>query len=212
MEPHGAFNDLDYAVIGTVFLSGILALMRGFTRELFSLLAWVGAYFIASKFYAPAIPWAHHYIKSEKIAEWAAIAGVFAVALIVLSIIGHFMCGFIKGRALTFIDRSLGFAYGVARGSLVICLLYLCAVVVLWPDIDSYDPDESQEKNEQAPPALLINARTRPLMAYGAEVVKSIVPKEIIDKTLQGAEEKKKEAEEAAKRKALDVIEQTGND
>ena len=204
-------NDLDYIVIGVVLLSGLLALMRGFVREMFSLIAWVGAYFASTKFYAPAIPLAHHYVKNEKAAEWTAMAGVFVVTLIVLIIIGHIVSGFVKGNALTSIDRALGFLYGLTRGALVVALVYLTAVMVFWPDIDAAPEKQAENKDRNPPPELLLKAKTRPLMAKGADLLKIFVPQEMIDKTLKDAEARKAEAEKAAKQKALETLTPTGS-
>lgn len=208
MEAHSVFNDLDYAIIGIVLLSGILALMRGFMRELFSLIAWVGAYFVADKFYEPVVPWVHHYVKNEKYIAWAAMGVVFVIALIILSIVGMFICSFIKGRALTVIDRSLGFAYGLARGALVVCLVYLCVQTVLWPNMDAppVASDEAKEKDHNNAPELLVHAKTRPLMANGADLLTGLLPKEMMDKMLQGVEKEKEDAEKNARQKQLDEM------
>jgi len=179
MEPQTAFNTFDSLVVGIVLLSAFLALMRGFVRELFSLIAWVGAYFVGINFYKPVMPWVQHYIKSEQVAEWAAMAVVFTIVLIVLLLIGLFICGFIKGRVLTTIDRSLGFLYGLARGALVISLVYLGAALIFWPDIDK--EAQGQEGKEQAP-TFLLEAKTRPLMAFGAKMLEPLLPEQLLNK------------------------------
>ena len=206
MEPHSAFNNLDYIVIGVVLLSGLLALMRGFLRELFSLIAWAGAYFAATKFYAPALPLAHHYLKNEQAAEWGAMAIVFVAVLIVLMIVGHFFCALIKGTALTAVDRTLGFFYGMARGFLVVSLLYLSAVMIFWPDLDTAEQTQQENGERNPAPELLVQAKTRPLLAYGAQVLRILVPKEMINKNLKNIEEQKEEMEKNARQKALDSL------
>lgn len=220
METHSVFNTLDYIVIGIVLLSGLLALLRGLMREIFSLIAWVGAYFAAVKFYKLALPTVHHYIKHDKTAEWAAMAAVFLIALIILMLLGFFICGLVRGKALTAIDRSLGFIYGLARGALVVSLLYMVAVIVLWPDIDTLpakpadaaqktEAEQKQEdKDHTSPPDLLMEAKTRPALAYGASVLKNIIPKEMLDKTLKEVEQQKIEEQEKAKAKTDKAIKQ----
>jgi len=215
MEPHSAFNTLDYIVIGVVLLSGLLALIRGLMREIFSLIAWVGAYFAAVKYYPLVLPMVHHHIKHDKTAEWVAMAGVFVIALILLMIFGFFVCGLVRGKALTSIDRSLGFIYGLVRGALVVSLLYMVVVIVFWPDIDTLPAtkpadtaqkteaeQQQQDKDHTAPPDLLLEAKTRPALAYGASVLKNIIPKEMLDKTLKDVEQQKTDAEERAKAEA----------
>ena len=195
MEPHSVFNNLDYIVVGIVLMSGLLALMRGFLREVFSLIAWAGAYFAAINFYAPVVPWMHHYIKNDKTAEWGAMAVVFVVVLIVLIILGNLICSQIKGRAMTWIDRSLGLLYGLARGALVISLIYMSARMVIWPDIDTTEAGQQEDKDRNPPPDLLLEAKTRPLMARGADLLAVLVPKEMMDKTLKSVETQKARVE-----------------
>lgn len=206
MESHSLLNDLDYIVIGIILLSGLLAMMRGFVRELFSLLAWAGAYFAAIKFFGPVVPWTHHYIKNDTVAGYAAMGVVFLVALIVLAILGNLVCGLIKGRVLTNIDRLLGFLYGVARGGLVISLLYLAAVMIFWPDIDSSSVEQSMDTDRNPPPEMLTKATTRPLMAYGANMLKVLVPKDMIDKSLKDIDSPKEGSGKSFREKAIDSI------
>ncbi len=206
MEPHTGFNNLDYIIIGIVLLSGLLALLRGFVREVFSLIAWAGAYFAATTFYKIALPTTHHYIKNDKAAEWMAMAAVFLVALIILMVAGNFICGLIKHPALTTIDRSLGFLYGLARGVLVVSLIYLGAVMILWPDIDEPQSIQQQDKDRNAPPDTLVDAKTRPAIAFFADKLKAIVPKEMIDKKIKESEGAMQDGEKAAKQQMLDRL------
>jgi membrane protein required for colicin V production len=93
-------------------------------------------------------------------------------------------------------DRLLGFFYGLARGALVVCLIYLGGVMIFWPDIDS--PSLLKDHDRNAPPELLMQARTRPLMAYGANELKVFVPKEMVDKEMKDLEAQKEQMEKAA--------------
>ncbi len=184
------FNNLDYIVIAVVLLSAFLALMRGFVRELFSLIAWVGAYFVGITFFEPALPWVQRYIKNDQVAELAAMAVVFTIVLIVLLLLGLFISGFVKGRVLTTIDRSLGFLYGLARGALVISLVYLSAALVFWPDIDK-EAQEQQEGKSDAP-QFLLEAKSRPFMAFGAKMLEPLLPEQLLNKN-SGEKDSEKE-------------------
>jgi membrane protein required for colicin V production len=206
METHSVLNNLDYIILFLILLSGLLALMRGFVREIFSLVAWAGAYIIGTKFYMPAVPLAHLYIKNERVAGWVAMAGIFVASLILLTIIGHFVCMLVRGRALTAIDRSLGFLYGLARGVLVVSLVYLGAVMILWPDIDAPPAQQQEDKDRNPPPDLLVNAKTRPLMAASSKLLMKLVPKEMIDKQIKNVETQKQGLEQVLHQKALDAV------
>ena len=209
MEPQTAFNNFDYIVVGIVLLSALLALMRGFVRELFSLIAWVGAYFVAINFFKPAIPWAHRYVKNDQMAEWTAMGIVFVITLIILMILGYFICGLVKGKTLTVIDRSLGFLYGLARGALVISLVYLGAVMIFWPDIDLPPSAQKGDKDRNKPPEFLLESKTRPVLAFGADALKVLLPKEMLnkdaaDKGTNDIKQKGLELEKTIREKVLD--------
>lgn len=136
MDLHTSFTTFDYVVIGCVLLSGLLALIRGLVREVCSLAAWAGAFVAAAKLSYLAEPWAHRYVKSDSLASQLAMLAMFCGAFIVLSLIGMLISKLIRGDALTAIDRSLGFVFGLLRGALLVCLLYLVAISTLWPDLD----------------------------------------------------------------------------
>lgn len=180
-------NTLDYIVLFVIFLSAILALLRGFVRELVSLIAWISAFLLGTKCYSFAVPFAHRYFKADKVAEWAAMGMVFTASLIVFLTIGYFVCKLVKGQVLTAIDRSMGFLYGLARGFLVVCLVYLGAVLIFWPDIDTTSPEQLKDKDSNHPPEVLMNAKTRPMMKFGANILVDILPKEMIGKDTEDA-------------------------
>ena len=189
--------------------------MRGFVRELFSLVAWVGAYFAAAKLYHLAVPFVHHYIKNDKAVEWASMAAVFTVTLIALIIVGSLICNLIKGSTLTAIDRSLGFVFGLGRGVLVVCIIYLVATMVLWPDIDKppAPPTETadnaqpqQDKGHYAPPDFLMQAKSRPLVSYGANLLKEILPEKMLDSTLKNAQSQVDAITKEKQQKELDLL------
>ncbi len=192
MEAGSTLNTLDYIFLVTILLSGVLAAMRGFVRELVTLVAWVGAWFAGTLYYKPMRPIADQFVKAPLFAEWAARGLMFLLSLIVLLIAGHFVCKLIKGQVLTTIDRSMGFLFGLARGALIISIIYLGAVLILWPDIDA-DPDEqAKNKDRYEPPALLVKAKTRPVMAFGANLLMPFVPKDMVGEELRRAEATRK--------------------
>jgi len=162
MEQHSGLNVVDLVVFAVILLSGALALWRGFVREFFSLAAWTGAALVMVYFFPLLYPWMHHQIKSEFGAQAATGMSLFCLALVIFIPLGYFMSSFVRGRALTAIDRSLGFVFGLARGVLVVCLLFLITLWI-WP-----------EKKKE--PEVLAQAKTRPILAYGAEAMKDLLP------------------------------------
>jgi membrane protein required for colicin V production len=128
-------NIVDLSIVVILLISGGLALLRGLVREVVVLGVWIGSTVFTAMLYPIAKPWMGHYIKNEMGADAATAVALFCVSLIVLIPLGSLISGFVKGRTLTAIDRSLGFIFGLIRGALVISLLYLGASWI-WPDLD----------------------------------------------------------------------------
>jgi len=161
-------NIIDLAVFAIILFSGLLALMRGLVREVLSLGAWAGAIMATVYLYPTLRPWMHQHIHTASMADAATVITLFCVALAILIPAGFFLAGLVRGRALTAIDRSLGFIFGLLRGAAVVCILFLLSLWV-WPD-------------KVSEPGPLADARTRPFLVYGAEMMKVFLPKEDIQK------------------------------
>ncbi|WP_378943469.1 CvpA family protein [Mesorhizobium sp. ANAO-SY3R2] len=113
---------LDGILVGFTLVSAMLAMVRGFSREVLSIASWAAAAAAAFLFYKPVVPYVQPYIDNEKIAMAAAAGIVFIVALIVVTIITMKIADFIIDSRIGALDRTLGFLYGAARGILVVAV------------------------------------------------------------------------------------------
>lgn len=120
----------DFILIGIMLLSGLLALMRGFTREVLSLVAWgvaaVAAYFAIKQpklidMAMTNVP----YLDKEILAKIGVGAAAFIIVLIVVSVISVKISDYVVDSAAGAFDRTLGFVYGLARGFVFIAIAYL---------------------------------------------------------------------------------------
>lgn len=116
---------LDGILIGFTLVSAVLAMVRGFSREILSIASWAAAAAAAYFFYPVVLPYVTPYIDNAQIALAAAAAIVFFVALIVVSVITMKVADFIIDSRVGALDRTLGFVYGAARGILVIAVALL---------------------------------------------------------------------------------------
>lgn len=116
---------LDGILVGFTLVSAMLAMVRGFSREILSIIAWIAAAAAAYFFYQPVLPYVQPYIDNEKIAMAAAAGIVFVVALIVVSVITMKLADWIIDSRIGALDRTLGFLYGAARGILVVAVALL---------------------------------------------------------------------------------------
>ncbi len=121
------FQLLDLILIGIMLLSGVLALMRGFTREVLSLAAWalaaLAAYFAIKQ--PNLIDLVLPYVDKPVLAQIAVGAVAFLVVLIVVSVIMVRISDLVVDSSAGAFDRSLGFIYGLARGLVLVAIAYL---------------------------------------------------------------------------------------
>ena len=113
------FPVLDLVVIGIVLISALLAAVRGFTREVLAIVAWVVAAAAAWYLHPMALPIVQQYISSGTVALVATIGGIFVVTLIIVSIITVQISDLILDSRIGALDRTLGLFFGAARGFLI---------------------------------------------------------------------------------------------
>lgn len=165
------FQLLDVILAGIMLVSGLLALMRGFTREVLSLIAW-GLAAVAGVFAAvnpDLAAFAGQYLQPEIVAKIAVGAGAFLIVLIVLSMISVRLADWVLDSAAGPFDRTLGLVYGLARGLALVVIAYLFYVWLVPP-----------EKRED----WVRNARALPAIEAAGEFVTEFLPADIRD-TLQ---------------------------
>jgi membrane protein required for colicin V production len=113
---------LDLAVIGVVIISALLAAVRGFTREVLAIVAWVAAAAAAWFLHPLLLPKLKDHIANPTVALAAAIGAIFIITLIIVSIITVKVSDLILDSRIGALDRTLGFVFGAGRG-LLICVI-----------------------------------------------------------------------------------------
>lgn len=110
---------LDLVVIAIVIISALLAAVRGFTREVLAIVAWVTAAAAAWFLHPLLLPRIKDHISNPNIALVIAIGAIFVVTLLIVSIITVKLSDFILDSRIGALDRTLGFLFGAARGFLI---------------------------------------------------------------------------------------------
>ena len=116
---------LDAILVAIMLVSALLAMVRGFSREVLSIVSWVAAAAAAFFFYKPLTPYAAQYISSNTIAMVASAAAIFVVTLIIVSFITLKIADFIIDSRVGALDRVLGFLFGAVRGLLLVVVAML---------------------------------------------------------------------------------------
>ncbi|HHY01541.1 MAG TPA: CvpA family protein [Paracoccus sp.] len=126
------FTLIDGIVAAIIILSAILAYSRGFVRESLAILGWIGAAVLAFVFAGAMRPLIAQIPYVDKIiadnCELGMIAGfavVFALALVVFSILTPLFSSVVQRSALGGVDQGMGFLFGVARGVLLIVIAFI---------------------------------------------------------------------------------------
>ncbi|MBF9060038.1 CvpA family protein [Rhodobacterales bacterium HKCCSP123] len=121
------FTLVDGIVAGVIVISAILAYARGFVREALSIGGWILAAIVAFIFAPNAlplireIPYLGDFIgESCELGIMASFAGVFAVALVVISLFTPLFSTAVQRSVIGGLDAGLGFVFGVARGVLLV--------------------------------------------------------------------------------------------
>jgi len=113
--------DVGFAIL--VLISAILATARGLTREILSLVTWLGSAAIAAYMYFKHPDIARAYIQEQIVADVATVAVSFIVALIILHLITMRIADFVVDSRIGPLDRTLGFIFGALRGILIAVVL-----------------------------------------------------------------------------------------
>jgi membrane protein required for colicin V production len=112
---------LDFALIAIMLISGLLAMVRGFMREILSIAAWAAAAIVTVSGYNRLLPAAQEWLKGNDIvAKVGVIGGLFLGTLIVVSIITVRISNMIQDSRIGALDRTLGFLFGLGRGLLIV--------------------------------------------------------------------------------------------
>lgn len=126
------FTIIDAVVAAVIILSAILAWSRGFVRESLAILGWIAAAILAFIF-APTVrpmvaqlPVLDRFLgDSCELATIAGFAVVFALALVIFSIITPLFSSVVQRSALGGVDQGMGFLFGVARGILLVAIAFI---------------------------------------------------------------------------------------
>lgn len=126
---------VDFVIIGLVSIYLITGLMRGFGKEVFSLVFWILGVWVGlnfsrefSRFLEPTIGY-----PPARIA--ASFACLFVITLVLGALIGFLLGDEVVNKSgLTFSDRFLGLIFGCIRGLVVVAVMIMLAGLTPLPE------------------------------------------------------------------------------
>ena len=152
---------LDLVLLAVMLISGLLALVRGFMREILSIAAWGAAALVTLYSYSKLLPTAKTYFNSDTVASIVVVAGVFIGTLIIVSVITVRISDMILDSRIGALDRTLGFLFGLARGLLIVVVAY---EFFIWLVPDKQRPD------------WVVGAKSRTMLDSTGEWLKALLP------------------------------------
>lgn len=118
-------NWVDYVILAIIAVSALISLVRGFVREVISIVVWIAAFWLAILFARPLAGTLAHYIESPSLQVVVAFAAIFVGTLLIGALV-NYVAGLLVGKTgLSGTDRALGVVFGGARGLIIVALLML---------------------------------------------------------------------------------------
>ncbi len=110
---------IDYIIIVIIFLSVSVSLIRGFAREVLSVLTWACAFFVTSHFYT-FIPISIARCNNELLRNAIAISILFIATLAACASGSYVIISLIERAGLSGTDKILSICFGTLRGILIV--------------------------------------------------------------------------------------------
>ena len=136
------FGWVDWTLLAVLALSVVVGLWRGLVFELMSLVGWVVAYVAAQLYSAQVAPHLPIGLPGSALNLGAGFALTFVGVLIAWTLLARLVRLLVHATPLTLIDRTLGAAFGLVRGGVL--LLALATLVAFTPAARSQPWQDSQ--------------------------------------------------------------------
>ena len=150
-------------ICGSVLLvSALVGFIRGATREVVEVLAFIAAVVFAIVSLRFSTPLFIRFIETEWLAKAAALLVIFLLTYTVLRVLGGKLTKTIHATHLGTIDRVVGVGFGLVRALVVLGLFNLVFHAATPPE---------------RTPRWVLDAHLYPLTAFSADVLKALAPR-----------------------------------
>lgn len=127
-------NILDLIIIMTLLISVIYSLIRGFVKEIFSLLSIIVGIFVSIKFYHLfSIP-IDRLINRPNISKVAGFFLCFIIVSLGISLAGSLIRRLLKTANIFWMDRLIGAGFGIVKGVLIWSTILIFLIIFLPPE------------------------------------------------------------------------------
>lgn len=152
----------DIVVLIIALLSILLGFSRGLSKEVLSLMGWVGASLITVFLFPYVEPHVYAWVGNKWLSRIISGAGLFIIAMVILMTLSNFVSKKIQNSFMGGLDRSFGALFGIVRAWVITAIIYI-AISIFY------------EKYEYIP-ADIRGAKSTPVITLGADFVWSLLP------------------------------------
>ncbi len=154
---------LDFIVVIVMLISGLLAMVRGLTREVLSIASWVAAALVTLYVFPRFQDVVREQLQPNWLADITLALGVFVLVLLIVSFITMRISDFILDSRIGAVDRTLGFVFGLARGLLIVVIAYLFFAWLV--------PEQNQ-------PRWVVEARSKDILQRTGNSIIALLPED----------------------------------
>ncbi len=173
MEP---LNNIDVVILIGVVLSMLVAFIRGFVKEVLSILG-LALFIILTTYLTPVLtPWMNQFIASKLMAQFVIFLVIMAIFYAFWIIGTDNLIAKIRTSTLSFMDRLFGLIFGLIRAVLILGFIFLIVKIVL--------PEEIKDKD-----GILRKSQYFMMAESCSDMIESLLPEDFIKNTMKSVEE-----------------------
>lgn len=155
------FQWLDVILVVIMLISALLAMTRGLTREMLSIMSWALAALAALFIYPLYRDTVRQWIEPDILADGVLIVTVFVLVLIAVSLITVRLSNRVLDSRIGAVDSTLGFVFGLVRGLILVVIAYELLIAIT--------PKETL-------PSWVTQARSLPVIESTGKAIISLLP------------------------------------
>jgi membrane protein required for colicin V production len=116
---------IDWVALGLIGIFAVSGFFNGFTKELFSVVAWVFS-LVAAWFFGPVLfPYLEEYIVNPEVKKVVSFIGLFLILFITFKFVGSLLSKTFSILGLGGLDKILGLCFGGLKVSIILLSVFL---------------------------------------------------------------------------------------
>jgi membrane protein required for colicin V production len=133
----GMLTAFDYAALAVIALSALRGAWRGLLAEVFGLIGWVVAFFVACRYVDHLVPYIPADWPGGALTQWLLAFAAIAIGVVLVAGLGSALIArLVAASGLDGADRSLGLMFGFVRGVVLVLVLVALAGLTELPKKD----------------------------------------------------------------------------